>query len=145
MLKVGSQAPDFDLMGHDGKMYSLKDFNNQKLIIYFYPKDDTPGCTIQAIDFTAKKNEFLKLGYLVVGISKNSYDSHCKFIEKHKLDLILLSDSKREAIKAYGVEKKIIGTNRSTFVLDTNHKIVNVQYSVKANGHADKLIQLLKN
>ena len=92
MLKIGNKAIGFNLKGSDNKFYSLNDFKNKKLIIYFYPKDSTPGCTIQATDFTKYKKDFEELGYTILGISPDNFESHCKFRDKHNLEILLLSD-----------------------------------------------------
>ena len=124
MLEKGMQAPDFSLADKDGTTVSLSDFAGRKAVVYFYPKDNTPGCTRQACAFAAAYGEFAARGVAVIGISKDSVSSHAKFAEKHGLPFILLSDPDLSAIKAYGVwqEKKmygkpVMGVVRTTFIV----------------------------
>ena len=111
MLEAGNKAPDFTLSDKDGKDVSLRDFLGKKVVLYFYPRDNTPGCTRQACAFAAAFEDFKRLGTVVIGVSKDSVASHVKFAEKHSLPFILLSDPDRKAIEAYGVwqEKKNYG------------------------------------
>ena len=133
LLEAGSKAPDFALPNQDGQEVKLSDFAGQKVVVYFYPKDNTPGCTRQACAFAAAYEEFTKLGVPVIGISKDSVKSHQNFIAKQNLPFLLLSDPDRQAIEAYGVwqEKKLygkvsMGVVRSTFVIDENGVIEKV-------------------
>ena len=130
MLEVGTKAPEFTLPDKDGKPVSLTDFTGKKVVLYFYPKDNTPGCTRQACAFAEAYEEFEKINVVVIGVSKDSAASHQKFAEKHGLPFILLSDPELTAIQAYGVwqEKKLygkvsMGVARSTFVINENGMI----------------------
>ena len=135
----------------DGNRYSLSDFKGQKLIVYFYPKDNTSGCTIEALAFTQLKTEFQALGYTIIGVSKDSVKSHCNFIEKQNLDLLLLSDPDAELIQAFDVWKEkqmygktYMGIERSTFVLDETGTIIKAYRNVKAKNHAETVLEDLK-
>lgn len=150
MLEVGMKAPDFTLPDKDGREVSLSDFAGKRIVLYFYPKDNTPGCTRQACAFSGAYGEFEKRGVTVIGISKDSVASHQKFAEKHGLPFILLSDTELEAIKAYGVwqEKKLygkvsMGVVRTTFVIDENGIIERVMPKVKPDTNAAEILQTL--
>ena len=150
MLREGMQAPAFTLADKDGKMVSLSDFLGKKVILYFYPKDNTPGCTRQACAFAAAHGEFEKKNAVVIGISKDSASSHEKFAEKYDLPFILLSDPELQAIQAYGVwqEKKLYGKTsmgvvRTTFIIDAQGKIMKVMPKVKPDSNAAEVLQLL--
>ncbi len=154
MLKEGELAPDFCLEGidHEGKegKFCLKDLLSSPLILYFYPKDDTPGCTQEACDFRDNLNTLKSKGFVVVGISPDSLQSHKKFREKYGLNFILLSDPQKEVIKAYGAygKKKMYGKEtegviRSTFVISPEGKILKAFYNVKAKGHVESLLREL--
>lgn len=150
-LKEGQKAPDFSLEADDGNFYSLESFKGRKLILYFYPKDNTPGCTTEAVEFTALKNEYEKEGYTLVGVSPDSAASHKKFREKHNLGILLLSDPEKKCAESYGAygEKKNYGITykgiiRSTFVIDENGVILKAFKNVKAKGHADKVLCTLR-
>ena len=149
-LEIGQLAPDFSLPS-DGEEITLSEFKGKNIVLYFYPKDDTPGCTIEAQDFTKRIAEFHKLGSVVFGLSKDSINSHCKFVEKYKLGFNLLSDVKGEVCEAYGViaeksmfGKKYLGIDRSTFLIDKLGKIVKIWRSVKVNGHVDEVLEAVK-
>lgn len=149
MLKTGDRAPNFDLTSDDGKRVSLKDFANKTLVLYFYPKDDTPGCTREAQAFTAQRKQFEKAGAAVVGVSRDSTAAHCKFRDKYGLAIPLLSDPDRKVHEAYGAwgektmyGKKVLGAIRSTFVIQ-NGKIAHAWPSVKVDGHADQVLAAL--
>ena len=127
MLEVGTKAPEFTLQDKDGNAVSLSDFAGRKVVLYFYPKDNTPGCTRQACAFAAAYNDFKAKDVVVIGVSKDSTASHQKFAEKHGLPFILLSDPQLTAIQAYGVwqEKKMcgkvsMGVVRTTYIIDEN-------------------------
>ena len=127
MLEKGMKAPDFSLSDKDGNMVSLSQFAGKKVIVYFYPKDNTPGCTRQACAFAEAFEEFKNIDAIVIGISKDSVSSHVKFAEKYALPFVLLSDPEHEVIEAFGAwgEKKnygktYFGTVRSTFIIDEN-------------------------
>ena len=150
MLEVGTKAPDFKLQDKDGKEVSLSDFIGKKVVLYFYPKDNTPGCTRQACAFAGLYNEFQKKGVEVIGISKDSVASHIKFAEKYNLPFILLSDSELSAIKAYGVwqEKKMygkvtMGVVRTTFIIDEKGNIEKIMPKVKPDTNAAEILELL--
>ncbi|RLJ70267.1 peroxiredoxin Q/BCP [Hydrogenivirga caldilitoris] len=156
MLKEGDKAPDFCLKGIDEKgeerEFCLKDFKGRKLILYFYPKDDTPGCTVEACDFRDNLNPLVSKGYLVVGVSPDSVSSHKKFKEKHGLNFPLLSDPDKKVAEAYGAygEKKMYGKVtkgiiRSTFLIDEEGRIAKAWYNVKAKGHVEKLLKELES
>jgi len=149
MLKVGDKVPPFALTSDAGKQVSLASFGSGPVLIYFYPKDDTPGCTRQAQGFTAAASKFKKLGVQVVGVSKDNTASHCRFREKYKLSIPLLSDpdlSVHKAFGAYGEKtmygKKIQGTIRSTFVVQ-NGTVAHVFSNVKVDGHIEKVLEQL--
>ena len=151
LLEAGSKAPDFALPNQDGQEVKLSDFAGQKVVVYFYPKDSTPGCTRQACAFAAAYEEFTKLGVPVIGISKDSVKSHQNFIAKQNLPFLLLSDPDRQAIEAYGVwqEKKLygnvsMGVVRSTFVIDENGVIEKVYPKVKPDTNAAEILEYLK-
>lgn len=150
MLQEGMQAPVFTLADKDGKVVSLSDFLGKKVVLYFYPKDNTPGCTRQACAFAAAYSEFEKKNAVVIGISKDSVSSHEKFAEKYNLPFILLSDSDLQAIQAYGVwqEKKLygktsMGTVRTTFIIDEQGRIIKVMPKVKPDTNAAEVLDIL--
>ena len=150
MLEVGMKAPDFTLLDQDGKSVSLSDFLGKKVVLYFYPKDNTPGCTRQACAFAGAYSEFQKRGVEVIGVSKDSVASHVKFAEKHQLPFVLLADPERKAIEAYGVwqEKKMcgkvgMGVVRTTFIIDENGNIAAVMPKVKPDTNAADVLALL--
>ena len=146
-LDAGSPAPAFTLETADGPI-SLSDFSGKKLVLYFYPKDDTPGCTTEGLQFSALGDAFAKADTKVVGVSKDSIASHSKFAAKHGLTITLASDPEGETIEAYGawVEKamygrKYMGIERSTFLIDRNGQIASVWRKVKVAGHADAVLK----
>ena len=148
MLAIGSKAPDFKLKDSKGKMVSLSNFKGKQVVIYFYPKDDTPGCTIEAKEFTDLLPNFKKKNAVVIGISKDSTESHDKFICKYDLKLTLLSNPEHKTIEAYGAwqEKKnygktYMGIVRTTYLIDANGKIKKVWEKVKALGHAREVFE----
>ena len=151
MLEVGTKAPEFTLPDKDGNPVSLTDFAGKKVVLYFYPKDNTPGCTRQACAFAGAYEEFEKINVVVIGVSKDSAASHQKFAEKHGLPFILLSDPELTAIQAYGVwqEKKLygkvsMGVVRSTFVINENGMIEKVMPKVKPDTNAADILAYLK-
>jgi len=152
MLQPGDQAPEFSLPDADMQRVSLGQFKNERnLVLYFYPKDDTPGCTIEAIEFTDLQPEFESLHTEVIGISKDSCNSHGAFRDKHGINVRLLSDSDGEACSAYDVwrEKeahgaKRMGIVRSTFILDKTGTIRHALYDIKPKGHAAQVLDLVR-
>ena len=152
MPEIGTQAPDFTLSDKDGNERSLSDFRGQKVVIYFYSKDNTSGCTRQAQAFAALYDEFRAVGAEVIGISRDSTASHAKFAEKHSLPFVLLSDPERQAIEAFGVwqEKKLygkvsMGVVRTCFILDENGVIVKFMPKVKPDTNAADALAFLKS
>ena len=150
MLEVGMKAPDFTLNDKDGNAVSLSDFAGKKVVLYFYPKDNTPGCTRQACAFAGLYSEFERRGVEVVGISKDSVASHVKFAEKYGLPFVLLSDPELVAIKAYDVwqEKKMcgkvgMGVVRTTFVIDEQGNIQEIMPKVKPDTNAQEILEAL--
>ena len=150
MLQVGMAAPDFTLSDKDGNPVSFSDFRGRRVVLYFYPKDNTPGCTRQACAFAGAYAEFEKRGITVIGISKDSVASHQKFAEKYNLPFILLSDPDRIAIEAYGVwqEKKMagkvgMGVVRTTFIIDEDGVITAVMPKVKPDTNAQEILAML--
>ena len=150
MLEVGTKAPEFTLPDKDGNPVSLTDFAGKRVVLYFYPKDNTPGCTRQACAFAEAYEEFIKINVVVIGVSKDSTASHQKFAEKHGLPFILLSDPDLTAIQAYGVwqEKKLygkvsMGVVRSTFVINENGMIEKVMPKVKPDTNAVEILEYL--
>ena len=150
MLETGMIAPDFTLTDKDGNDVSLSDFRGKKVVLYFYPKDNTPGCTRQACAFAASYDAFRENNIAVIGISRDSVASHVKFAEKYNLPFILLSDPDRIAIEAYGVwqEKKMagkigMGIVRSTYLIDENGVIEAVMPKVKPDTNAAEILAML--
>ena len=151
MLEVGMKAPNFTLSDKDGNAVSLSDFAGKTVVLYFYPRDNTPGCTRQACAFAGAYEEFKALDVVVIGISKDSVASHVKFAEKYHLPFILLSDPERQAIEGFGVwqEKKnygkvSMGVVRSTFVIDGNGVIEKVMPKVKPDTNAAEILEYLR-
>ena len=148
MLEIGIKAPEFTLPNKDGNPVSLSDFAGKKVVLYFYPKDNTPGCTRQACAFAGAYEEFKMLDAVVISVSKDSTASHQKFADKYDLPFILLSDPERQAIEAYGVwqEKKNydMGVVRSTFVIDENGAIEKVMPKVKPDTNDAEILVYLR-
>ncbi|VEP14075.1 Peroxiredoxin Bcp [Hyella patelloides LEGE 07179] len=149
--QVGQPAPDFTAKDRDGNNVSLTDYSDRWLVLYFYPKDNTPGCTTEAKDFTEYAEQFQELGADIIGISPDSEQSHCKFIEKHNLSIKLLSDPKREVIEAYGVwrlkkfmGKEYMGVVRSTFLISPDGKIAQIWDKVRVKAHVEKVLKELQ-
>ena len=147
-LKIGDAAPAFSLPADGDRTVSLADYAKRKLVIYFYPKDNTPGCTTEAIDFTAAVKDFRKANTDIVGVSADSVKKHENFIEKHNLGITLLSDEHLEILNAYGVwvEKSMYGRNfmgieRATFLIGTDGKIEQIWRKVKVKGHIDAVLE----
>ena len=151
MLEAGMKAPDFTLFDKDARAVSLSDFREKKVVLYFYPKDNTPGCTRQACAFAGAYKEFEKRGIVVIGISRDSVASHQKFAEKHSLPFILLSDPDRVAIEAFGVwqEKKLygkvsFGVVRTTFIINEDGIIERVMKKVKPDTNATEILEAMR-
>ena len=139
MLEIGTKAPDFELEDQNGKTHKLSDYKGKKVILYFYPKDNTSGCTKQAVGYSANKKEFEKKGVVILGVSKDSVASHKKFEEKQNLTITILADPERKVIEAYDVwkEKKnygkvSMGVVRTTYLIDEKGKIIKANDKVKA-------------
>ena len=151
MLEVGQKAPDFCLPNQDGEEICLRDFEGSWVVLYFYPKDNTPGCTTEALDFTALKSEFEKEGAVILGVSPDSIKRHQNFIQKKDLQITLLSDEEKEVAKKYGVwqlkkmyGKEYMGIVRSTFLIDPDGKIAYIWPKVKVKNHAQEVLEKLK-
>lgn len=151
MLSIGTKAPEFTLEDKDGNKVSMSDFKGKKVVVYFYPKDNTPGCTRQACAFRNAYDGFKKDDVQVIGISKDSIKSHQKFAEKHELPFILLSDPDLVAIKAFDVwkEKKMYGKNalgvvRATYIIDENGIIEKVFEKAKPDTNAQEILEYLE-
>ncbi len=150
MLQEGMKAPQITLEDKDGNLVSLSDFLGKKVVVYFYPKDNTPGCTRQACAFAAAYNGFKEKDVVVIGISKDSVASHVKFAEKYNLPFILLSDPEKKAIEAFGVwqERKLygklgFGVTRATFIIDEQGTIIKVMPKVKPDTNAQEILAML--
>ncbi len=148
-LERGDKAPDFSLEDGDGRTWNLADLRGQKVIVYFYPADDTPGCTTQACDFRDAQADLTAAGYQVLGVSPQGAASHRRFSAKHSLNFPLLIDSDLTMAKAYGViqdrdaeyEGKKLRVKRSTFVIDEDGTLLEAQYGVRAKGHVGSLLE----
>ena len=150
MLEIGTKAPDFNLPDQDGNFHTLEEFKARKVILYFYPRDNTPGCTKQACGFAERMPDFQEKGAIVIGISKDSVASHKKFQEKFDLPFLLLSDKEREAIEAYDVwkEKRLYGKTsmgvvRTSYLIDEEGIIQNAFEKVKAADNPQQMLELL--
>ena len=150
-MKVGQSAPKFTAPDRDDKNVSLTDFNSQWLVVYFYPKDNTPGCTTEAIEFTSKLAEFQSLNTQIIGISPDSVASHGKFIAKHNLEIILLSDPEHQIAEQYDVwqlkkfmGKEYMGIVRSTFLIDLTGNIAQIWSNVRVKNHVENVLAVLK-
>ncbi|MGL4389146.1 MAG: thioredoxin-dependent thiol peroxidase [Brevinema sp.] len=151
MLKKGDKAPSFNLPKIDGTMLSSNEYQNKCYILYFYPKDNTPGCTKQATEFSHLMTEFKELGVDIIGVNADSIESHQNFCHKHTLEVILLSDPEKQLLQAYKVwgEKKFMdkiyeGLIRSTFIINPQGIIEETMYNVKVAGHADRVLKNIK-
>ena len=150
MLQQGDPAPDFTLPSDGGEDVTLSSFLGRKVVLYFYPKDDTPGCTVQACDFRDAASRLDGVDAVVLGVSPDSVSSHRKFRDKHGLNFPLLADEERAVADAYGVWKRkklygrtFLGIERSTFLIDEQGRIAEIWRKVKPKGHADMLSELL--
>ena len=152
MLETGQQAPDFTTVDQDGDEVSLAQFRGKKhVVLYFYPKDDTPGCTIEANEFTGLIDQFAAADSVVLGVSKDSCEKHRKFIAKHGLRVELLADTDGSLCELYGtwgkrkfMGREYMGIGRSTFVIDKSGKLAHVDYKVKAKGHAQAILEIVQ-
>jgi thioredoxin-dependent peroxiredoxin len=151
MVKAGDAAPTFRAPADSGEEVSLGDLKGKTVVLYFYPKDDTPGCTVEANEFTALAAEFAAAGATVLGVSRDTVNSHCRFRDKYGLKVTLLSDPELGIHKAYGAwgektmyGKKVEGVLRSTFVIDGDGVVQRAYANVKAAGHAAKVLADLK-
>ena len=150
MLEIGTKAPAFTLPDQNGKVHSLSDYAGKKVILYFYPKDNTPGCTKQACGFADRYPQFLEKGAVVLGVSKDSVSSHKNFEQKYALPFPLLSDPEKEVIQAYDVwtEKKnygkvSLGVVRTTYLIDENGIIIKAMGNVKAAENPERMLELV--
>ena len=150
-LSVGDRAPDFCLPNQNDQEVCLSDLSGKWVVLYFYPKDNTSGCTREAVDFTSHIENFEEMGAVVIGISPDSTKSHRSFIEKKELKLQLLSDGKHEVLEKYGVwqlkkmyGKEYMGVVRSTFLLNPNGEVAHVWRKVRVKGHVDEVLETLK-
>lgn len=152
MIKEGDKVPEFELQDAEGKDVSSKDFKNKKHVIYFYPKDFTPGCTTEADEFSKDYNKFKKEGIEIIGISPDDVESHKKFVEKTGIPYPLLADSEKEVSKKFGVwgkksfmGREYMGVNRSTFLVNEKGLIFKVFTKVKPAGHSKEVLESFKN
>ena len=150
-MKKGDKASDFTLQDSSEKNISLKDFKGKNVVLYFYPKDDTPGCTIEAIDFSGLKKEFAAADTVILGVSKDTCKSHQKFVDKQGLTITLLSDPEHALQEKYGVwgkkkfmGREFMGTLRTTFLIDKTGKVAHVWESVSVKGHAAEVLEEAK-
>ena len=148
MLEINTKAPDFKLVAGDGKEYSLRDFRGKKIVLYFYPKDSTSGCTKQALGFAEHYDRFTQNNIIIIGINKESISSHAKFAERNALPFILLSNTEKNVIADYGVwrEKKMcgkisMGIVRTTFIINEDGIIEKIFENVKADGHVNEVLK----
>jgi len=151
-LNVGDNAPNFSLPRDGGEVVNLSDFSGKKLVVYFYPKDSTPGCTTEAIDFTNAKDDFAAAGTEIVGVSRDSLKRHENFINKQNLGIALLSDEEGKMTEDYGVwvakknyGRTYMGIERSTFLIDESGKITHVWRKVRVKGHVDAVLAAAKS
>lgn len=147
-LAIGEKAPDFTLPSDEGRDISLHDYEGQKVILYFYPKDNTSGCTLEAKAFRDHLEDFKKLGYAVLGVSRDSIKKHCNFRDKNELNFPLLSDEEEKVVNLYGVLKeksmygrKYMGIERSTFIIDEKGNLVKEYRKVKVASHVNDLLK----
>ncbi len=149
-LEIGDHAPEFSLLGDDGKTHSLGELKGKKVVLFFYPKDDTSGCTKEACSFRDNLSQLKKKGTVVVGVSADSVESHKSFISKYDLNFALLSDESRSMLEMYGVWKqksfmgrKYMGIERTTFIIDEKGNISHIFPKVKVDGHTDEVLNAL--
>lgn len=152
MIEVGKKAPDFSLLNQDEKKISLKDYLGKKVVLYFYPKDDTSGCTKEACNFRDEFPKFTKTKAVILGVSPDSVKSHKKFAEKYDLNFDLLADEEKKVVEKFEVWKeksmygrKYMGVERTTFIIDEKGKIKNIFNKVKVDGHNKEVLEALKD
>ncbi len=152
MLKINTKAPNFSLSSTDEKNFTLKDTIGKYVVLYFYPKDDTPGCTIETVDFNKLLPKFQKLNCEIYGISKDTINSHNKFRDKYKIKFNLLADEEIKVLKQYKVwamkkfmGREFLGILRTTFLIDQNRKIIKIWENVKVKDHAKEVLETLEN
>lgn len=150
-IEKGQLAPDFELPASDGKLVKLSDYRGKHVVLYFYPKDMTPGCTTEACDFRDQHKNFEELDAVVLGVSPDPVSRHEKFIEKYCLPFTLLADEEHEVAEQYGVwklkknfGKEYMGIERSTFIIDKDGKVARVWDKVKVSGHVEEALQFIK-
>ena len=150
-IEIGKPAPDFELESSNGEKVKLSDYRGKNVVLYFYPKDMTPGCTTQACDFRDQHQHFADMNAVVLGVSPDPLSRHEKFIEKHGLPFLLLADEDHEAAEAYGVwklkknfGKEYMGIERSTFIIDQEGKLVKEWRKVKVNGHVEEALEYIR-
>lgn len=148
MIEVGNLVPDFSLVGSDNKLHNLSDYRGKKVILYFYPRDNTPGCTTESCDFRDNHKQITDSNTVILGISKDSLASHNKFITKFDLPFILLSDEEKTVCDLFDVikeknmyGKKLLGIERSTFLINENGILIKEYRKVKVKGHVDSIIE----
>lgn len=151
-LKLGDLAPDFSLMDSTGALVGLDTYNTKKIVLYFYPKDNTPGCTLEAKDFSRLRDEFVSVNAVVLGISADDQKKHENFIQCYDLRVSLLSDTDYAVCSLYGVwkersmfGKKYMGIERSTFLIDSDRKILQIWRSVKVEHHALRVLEAIRD
>lgn len=149
-VKENSKALDFELKDQNGKSHKLSDYKGKSIVLYFYPKDDTPGCTKEACDFRDNYSEFKKKNVIIIGVSVDDEKSHKKFVDKYKLPFILLADTEKKVVNNYGVwgeksfmGKKYFGTTRATFIIDKDFKIKKIFPKVSVIGHTKEILEAL--
>ncbi|MBB6625113.1 peroxiredoxin [Clostridium gasigenes] len=148
MIEVGNSVPNFSLIGSDNNLHSLSDYKGKKVILYFYPRDNTPGCTTEACEFRDNNKQIIDSNTIILGISKDTLASHVKFITKFDLPFILLSDEEKTVCNLFDVikeknmyGKKVLGIERSTFLIDENGILIKEYRKVKVKGHVDSIIE----
>lgn len=148
MIEVGNSVPNFSLIGSDNNLHSLSDYKGKKVILYFYPRDNTPGCTTEACEFRDNNKQIIDSNTIILGISKDPLASHVKFITKFDLPFILLSDEEKTVCNLFDVikeknmyGKKVLGIERSTFLIDENGILIKEYRKVKVKGHVDSIIE----
>jgi peroxiredoxin Q/BCP len=149
--KMGAIAPDFALPADDGRTLSLSDLRGQKVVLYFYPADDTEACTIEAIDFSARQTDFAAAGAMIVGVSPDTTKSHQRFKTKHNLGIRLVADEDRKVIRKYGLwtektmfGRKYMGVERATFLIAADGRIANIWRKVRVKGHVDEVLEAVR-